>query len=82
MAAISGGVDSAVAAAMLRDDGHDVVCAYLRNGVEAGPAAAKARQGALTPEEQAQAESFERVSSFLGLVKSKARRSLQAHSGE
>ena len=44
--------------------------------------AAKARQGALTPEEQAQAESFERVSSFLGLVKSKARRSLQAHSGE
>lgn len=41
--------------------------------------AAKARQGALSPEEQSEADGFERVSSFLGLVKSKARRSLQAH---
>ena len=38
--------------------------------------AAKARQGTLTAEEQAEAEGYERVSSFLGLVKSKARRSL------
>jgi hypothetical protein len=44
--------------------------------------AAKASQGSLTSEEQAETESFERVSSFLGLVKSKARRSLQAHSGQ
>ena len=44
--------------------------------------AEKARQGTLTPEEQAETESFERVSSFLGLVKSKARRSLQAQLGQ
>ncbi len=43
--------------------------------------AAKARQGSLTVEEQAEAESFERVSSFLGLIKSKARRSLQDLAG-
>ncbi|HLJ10189.1 MAG TPA: hypothetical protein VKU82_03315 [Planctomycetaceae bacterium] len=39
--------------------------------------AAKAREGTLTAEEQAETEGYERVSSFLGLVKSKARRSLQ-----
>lgn len=39
--------------------------------------AAKARSGALTPQEQVEAEGYERVSSFLGIVKSKARRSLQ-----
>ena len=44
--------------------------------------AAKARQGVLTPEEQEETDSFERVSSFLGLIKSKARRSLQANSGQ
>lgn len=44
--------------------------------------AEKARLGSLTPEEQAETESFERVSSFLGVIKSKARRSLQAHSGQ
>jgi hypothetical protein len=38
--------------------------------------AAKARQGTLTSDEQAEAEGYERVSSFLGLVKSKARCSL------
>ena len=43
--------------------------------------AAKARHGTLTADEQAEAEGFERVSSFLGLVKSKARRSLQNGSG-
>ena len=43
--------------------------------------AAKARQGTLTAEEQAEAGGYERVSSFLGLVKSKARRSLQNDSG-
>jgi hypothetical protein len=43
--------------------------------------AAKARQGTLTAEEQADVEAYERVSSFLGLVKSKARRSLTNGSG-
>jgi len=43
--------------------------------------AAKAREGTLTAEEQALTESYERVSSFLGLLKSKARRSLQTGSG-
>lgn len=41
----------------------------------------KARQGTLTTEEHVAAEAYERVSSFLGLVKSKARRSLQNGSG-
>jgi len=39
--------------------------------------AAKAREGVLTREEAVEIEGYERVSSFLGLVKSKARRSLQ-----
>lgn len=43
--------------------------------------AAKARAGELTAEEREETEGFERVSSFLGLVKSKARRSLQASAG-
>ena len=43
--------------------------------------AAKARDGSLSDAERAEAEGYERVSSFLGLVKSKARRSLQADSG-
>ena len=43
--------------------------------------AAKARLGMLSSEEQADSEGYERVSSFLGLVKSKARRSLQKGSG-
>ncbi len=43
--------------------------------------AEKARRGTLTPDELAETESFERVSSFLGVIKSKARRSLQSHSG-
>jgi len=37
----------------------------------------KARQGALTPEEAFEAEGFERVGSLLGILQSKARRSLQ-----
>jgi hypothetical protein len=38
--------------------------------------AAKARAGTLSDSEQSVIEAYERVSSFLGLVKSKARRSL------
>src|SRR5262245_47372483 len=45
VAALSGGVDSSVAAALLRDQGHDVVGVYLRNGVAPGPGAARAKQG-------------------------------------
>jgi hypothetical protein len=44
--------------------------------------ALKARQGTLDSEENAEIEAYERVSSFLGLVKSKARRSLQTNSNE
>lgn len=44
--------------------------------------AAKARKKTLSEAEQAEIEGYERVSSFLGLVKSKARRSLQARAGE
>lgn len=39
--------------------------------------AAKARAGTLTETERWETEGYERVSSFLSLVKSKARRSLQ-----
>ena len=42
--------------------------------------AAKAREGSLSDEEQVEIEGYERVSSFLGLIKSKARRSLQHNS--
>lgn len=42
--------------------------------------AAKARSGTLTPAESLEIEGFERVSSFLGLVKSKARQALKAAS--
>lgn len=44
--------------------------------------ASKARAGTLTVEEQCEAAGFERVSSLLGLLKSKARRSLQNGSHE
>lgn len=40
--------------------------------------AAKARQGTLDEDEAAAVDAYERVSSFLGLMKSKARRSLNA----
>lgn len=40
LAALSGGVDSAVAAALLVDQGHEVVAAHLRTGVEAQGVAA------------------------------------------
>ncbi|MFN5626792.1 MAG: hypothetical protein ACK5DM_22795 [Planctomyces sp.] len=42
----------------------------------------KARTGGLTPPEAEELDAYERVSSFLGLVKSKARRSLQQSSVE
>ncbi len=45
VAALSGGVDSAVAAALLLEAGHTVTGVFLRNGVRAGGAARRARQG-------------------------------------
>ena len=42
-----------------------------------GELAGKARAGTLTSDEQILLDGYERVSSFLGLLKSKARRSLQ-----
>jgi hypothetical protein len=39
--------------------------------------AAKARQGSLTPEEEAAVETYSRVGSILGILKSKARLSLK-----
>ena len=41
--------------------------------------AAKARAGALTPDEQAQIEAYSRVNSLLGVLKSRARRALKGH---
>ena len=40
--------------------------------------AKKARQGTLTSEEKAEAESYERVGHFISLLKSKARGSIRA----
>ena len=40
--------------------------------------AEKARRGALTDDEQAEADSYERVGHFVSLLKSKARQSLQS----
>ena len=42
--------------------------------------AEKARRGSLTDEEHEEAESYERVSSLIGLLKSKARVSIKRHS--
>lgn len=43
--AMSGGVDSAVAAALLAEQGHEVTGVYLRSGIEPGLRAAKGKQG-------------------------------------
>ncbi len=39
--------------------------------------AEKARQGTLTPDEQAEADGFERVGALIGILKSKARMALK-----
>ena len=44
--------------------------------------AEKARQGTLSEEEQAQAESYEHIGNFLGLLHSKARLSLKKSNGD
>jgi len=45
IAAMSGGVDSAAAAALLLDAGHQVTGVFMRNGTQAGPRAATGKQG-------------------------------------
>ncbi len=42
--------------------------------------AAKARAGELTAEEEEETDAYERVGSFLGLIKSQARRSIRSKS--
>lgn len=42
---------------------------------------AKAQAGTLTPDEQEEAETYGRIGSFLGVLQSKARRSLRGRSG-
>ncbi|MEC7582797.1 MAG: tRNA 2-thiouridine(34) synthase MnmA, partial [Planctomycetota bacterium] len=41
LVAMSGGVDSSVAALMLQEQGHDLVGVFLRNGVKGAQAGAK-----------------------------------------
>lgn len=64
IAAMSGGVDSSVAAALLVEAGHEVTGVFLRNGVAAGPAAAAGRQGCCSVGDAADAG---RVADLLGI---------------
>lgn len=45
LVAMSGGVDSSVTAALLKEQGHEIVGLFMRNGVTAGSAAASNKQG-------------------------------------
>ncbi len=63
LVAMSGGVDSSVAAARLLADGHRVVGAFMRNGVKAGPGP-RGAQGCCGIDD---AEDARRVSDRLGI---------------
>lgn len=45
LVAMSGGVDSSVTAALLKEQGHEIVGLFMRNGVTAGTAAQSNKQG-------------------------------------
>ncbi len=45
LVAMSGGVDSSVCAAMLKEQGHEIVGLFMRNGVQEGEHAEKGKQG-------------------------------------
>ncbi len=62
--AMSGGVDSSVAAALLVRQGFDVVGLYMRNGIEAGDAARRGKQGCCSLEDSMDAR---RVADALGI---------------
>jgi tRNA-specific 2-thiouridylase len=64
IAAMSGGVDSSAAAALLVEQGHEVTGVFLRNGIAAGPAAASGRQGCCSVGDAADAG---RVADLLGI---------------
>jgi tRNA-uridine 2-sulfurtransferase len=64
IAAMSGGVDSSAAAALLLEQGHEVTGVFLRNGIAAGPAAAAGRQGCCSVGDAADAA---RVADLLGI---------------
>jgi tRNA-specific 2-thiouridylase len=64
IAAMSGGVDSSVAAALLVEQGHEVTGVFLRNGFAAGPAAASGRQGCCSVGDASDAG---RVADLLGI---------------
>lgn len=64
IAAMSGGVDSSAAAALLVEQGHEVTGVFLRNGIAAGPWAASGRQGCCSVGDAADAG---RVAEILGI---------------
>src|SRR5436309_13237104 len=65
VAAMSGGVDSSVAAALLVEAGHEVTGVFLRNGASAGPRAAAGKQGCCSVGDAADAA---RVADLLGIA--------------
>jgi len=64
LVAMSGGVDSSAAAALLVDAGHEVTGVFLRNGVVAGAKAASGKQGCCSIGDAADAA---RVADLLGV---------------
>ncbi len=63
--AMSGGVDSSVAAALLMEQGHEVVGLVMRNGIAPGPAAARGKQGCCSLEDSMDAR---QVAARLGVA--------------